>query len=249
MNRLRSWLGWMRSMPDGDGDGDGLSQPNLKFPLIIAVSGKLGTGKDYIIENYILPMITGKVTKMAFADHIKVNVASQDPHIDLSQCLEGRKDTCLRKKLQVAGTEQGRNVYGPDIWVRTLENWIKLRQIRGDRIDVVLVTDCRFPNEAEWVIKNGGLLIRVESPERNLFALDKESEDDIEKLLSIMNHPSETSLDDFPFDYHIYNDEDAEIEPQLINIITNFLMNRSERSLFRFPKLMDGYHPLIDWIL
>jgi hypothetical protein len=200
----------------------GVEGGSLKMPVIIAVSGKLGTGKDYIIKHHILPMIKGKVCKMAFADHIKVNVASQDPLVSLTQCLEGSKDVYLRKKLQVAGTEQGRDVYGPDIWVRTLENWIKLRQIRGDNIDVVLVTDCRFPNEAEWVTKNNGLLIRIESPIRNEEALTHESAGDTEKLLSIMEHPSETSLDDYCFAYYIQNDPDHQIRPQVQSIIEQY---------------------------
>jgi len=248
------WVDWLWSLwswarttavdPDSDSDTDTNSyfdssddeEEEPKMPLIIAVSGKLGTGKDYIIKNYILPTINGKVCKMAFADHIKVNVASQDPTVSLLECLEGFKDTILRKKLQTAGTEQGRAIYGPDIWVRTLENWIKLRQIRGDNIDVVLVTDCRFPNEAEWIKSNGGLLIRVRAPSRNRQALVFESDDDTEKMLSIMNHPSETSLDDFPFDYYIENEPSMRVTPQLQSIITHFLSDK--------PWLLKRFKPL-----
>jgi hypothetical protein len=61
-----------------------------------------------------------------------------------------------------------------------------------------------------------------------------------------MNHPSETSLDDFPFDYYIDNDEDDEVQPQLNNIIMNFLMKRPDISLFRFPNPVDNY-PVVDW--
>ena len=63
----------------------------MDFPLIIAVSGKIGSGKDYIVTNMLSSIIDGIVSKMAFADHIKINVCSQEPDIDLKQCLEGDK--------------------------------------------------------------------------------------------------------------------------------------------------------------
>jgi hypothetical protein len=175
------------------------------LPLLIAVSGKLGSGKDYIAENLLLPLISTTVSKMAFADHIKINVASQEPDVSLRQCLEGDKSTELRRKLQIAGTEQGRDLYGSDIWVTTLENWIRLRRLRDRTPDVVLVTDCRFPNEAKWIEDNGGLLIRVHAPSRNEFALKRESNGCNNTYTAIKQHLSETALDEYPFKYTVDN--------------------------------------------
>lgn len=178
------------------------TQSNLVY---LAVSGKLGVGKDYVMEHLLLPSIMSgkKVSKMAFADHIKINVASQD-RIPIRQMLVGQKSMALRKRLQFEGTENGRDKYYPDIWIDTLQKWAELRSIR-DGLDIVLVTDCRFPNEVEFIESNGGLVIRVEAPDRNEIALQQESSDDPVKYDCIKNHRSETALDDYKFEYVFQN--------------------------------------------
>lgn len=58
-----------------------------------------------------------------------------------------------RLALQLMGTEAGRNVFHPDIWVVSLLNRAKGRDI--------VVTDVRFKNEVAHIQDNGGLIIRV----------------------------------------------------------------------------------------
>lgn len=53
-----------------------------------------------------------------------------------------------------------------------------------------IITDCRFPNEAEAVKRHGGQIIRVNRP----------------GITAINAHPSETSLDGWKFDVVIEND-------------------------------------------
>lgn len=71
---------------------------------------------------------------------------------------------------------------------------------------MVLVTDCRFINEADWIMNNGGLLIRVNAPTRNAQALDLSSDGDLNVRAAISNHVSETALDDYKFDYVVNNE-------------------------------------------
>jgi hypothetical protein len=201
------------------------------FPLLIAVSGKLGTGKDYITENMILPAVAGTVSRMAFADHIKVNVASQSPEFTLTQCLTGEKSAELRHKLQTAGTAEGRDLYGADIWVTTLENWIRLRQLRDGGPEVVLVTDCRFENEANWILRHGGLLIRVVSPELNASALDRESGGDPELRACIASHVSETALDNYDFPHVVYNSRGSPtIAGAVADVLRQYIRSHPEHS-------------------
>jgi hypothetical protein len=200
-----------------------------RFPLLIAVSGKLGSGKDYVIEHFIMTHIVGSVTRMAFADQIKVNVASRY-NVELIHCLEGQKSAELRKMLQIAGTEDGRDLYGPDIWINTLENWINLRQIRGDKLEVVLVTDCRFQNEAEWVEQHNGLLIRVNAPNRNQQALSQEANGCQKTYDSISQHASETALDSYPFKYVIQNDpKDQGVHGHVLDYLRDYCSNHDDR--------------------
>lgn len=64
-----------------------------------------------------------------------------------------QKQFTPRLALQLMGTEAGRNVFHKDIWVISL-----LNRARGK--DVV-VTDVRFRNEIDYIQKNGGIVVRV----------------------------------------------------------------------------------------
>jgi hypothetical protein len=54
-----------------------------------------------------------------------------------------------RKAYQLFGTEFGREIIHKDIWTRVSPTMN------------VIITDIRFPNEAEWVKENGGVLIEI----------------------------------------------------------------------------------------
>lgn len=197
-----------------------------KTPLdvfIIALSGKMGVGKDHIMSNYIVPLISQPCSHMAFADQIKINLASR-LDLPIEQCLASEKSTDLRRALQDEGTRLGRESVHPDIWIRTLENWIRLRLMRDGQPNVILITDCRFTNEAEWVLKNNGLLIRINAPTRNQQRLEKYPED---QRQSIVSHISETCLDNYKFEYVIDNEPDQSdhlsLTIQLDNIINKYL--------------------------
>ena len=97
---------------------------------IIGFAGKLGTGKDYIIEKYLSPLIKENKLIVAFADYLKIKVASENDDIDIADCIKSNKPLHVRKKLQKEGTENGRNIYGDDIWIKKLENFIYLHNQR-----------------------------------------------------------------------------------------------------------------------
>jgi hypothetical protein len=55
----------------------------------------------------------------------------------------------------------------PDYWVKKLDAEYKREQLkqlfeRGRDLYRFIITDLRYLNEAEWVVKNGGIVIRVE---------------------------------------------------------------------------------------
>lgn len=191
--------------------------------IIMAVSGKLGVGKDYIMEKLLLPKLSGRrVSRMAFADHIKVNVASQSGE-SIDTMLSGQKSLELRRKLQFEGTENGRDKYGEDIWINTLRNWIRLRELR-DGVDIVVITDCRFLNEVNFIESMDGLLIRVVADDRNELALQQESGGDRDRYETIKSHLSETCLDDHIFKWVIHNEQGrTDQKEQLDNILGNYL--------------------------
>ena len=67
------------------------------------------------------------------------------------------RDFTPREALQKMGTEAGRDVFHKDIWVISLLNRAKGKD--------VVVTDVRFQNEIEYIQGNGGIVIRVKRGE------------------------------------------------------------------------------------
>ena len=116
-----------------------------------------------------------------------------------------------RKLLQLLGTEAGRNVIHPNIWVNALfadyntlgfdyEGSVD-KEIKGSWIyPNWIITDVRFSNEAQAIKDRGGIVIRV-----NRLDVDKFTTNFPQTL-----HPSETALDNYNFDYVINNEGSIE---------------------------------------
>jgi hypothetical protein len=106
-----------------------------------------------------------------------------------------------REYLQWFGTEVGRDVFGKDFWVgQVLPNPLQFatkaaayaNAHRKYGTDHVLITDCRFPNEAQRVKALGGLVFEVVRPE----------------LVKPAEHTSEKPLPRGLVDATIINDSD-----------------------------------------
>jgi hypothetical protein len=115
------------------------------------------------------------------------------------------KEKCrmtVRQFLQELGTDACRNGLHPNTWVNALMADYKPTQVQwsdgpiGGYEDGPLpnwiITDTRFPNEAQAIKDAGGIVIRVDRP----------------GVKAINAHPSETGLDDWNFDHKIMNGSD-----------------------------------------
>ncbi|MFD7259353.1 hypothetical protein [Streptomyces sp. NPDC059874] len=98
----------------------------------------------------------------------------------------------VRALLQRTGTDAGRKVLGSEVWVEAL---------LASHIDAagLVVTDVRFPNEAQAIADRGGVVIRLERPGVG------PTKDKYGRV-----HVSETALDDWPFDHVLVNDGTVE---------------------------------------
>jgi len=135
-------------------------------------------------------------------------------------CNEGDQPMTIREFLQKLGTDGLREGLHPNVWVNALfADYKKIvdfktykyatgdiesrdEEIRGispaDLIDYMdnvpdpnwIITDVRFPNEADAIRKKEGVLVRI-----NRFGIKP-----------VNDHKSETSLDGWAFDYIINND-------------------------------------------
>ena len=105
--------------------------------------------------------------------------------------------TTPRLLLQLMGTECGREILHPDVWVNaTLDPYLEqLRWIRNDsdnknKFNDWVISDVRFPNEVESMEELDGIVIRIERDS----VVPSENE-----------HESETALDDYKFKYVLKN--------------------------------------------
>ena len=89
-----------------------------------------------------------------------------------------------------------------------------------------IITDTRFPNELEAVKKRNGITIRINRVtfrERTteIGKIFTVAQPEVDKLLGIEEHESETALDNAEFDYEIHNNGTI---PELIDKIRNILI-------------------------
>lgn len=132
-----------------------------------------------------------------------------------------------RKLLQLLGTEAGRNIIHPNIWVNALfvDYKKEVKQfgtfVDSDRKDPMMtkdypnwiITDARFPNELQAVKDRGGITIRVNRPKYAYESDLPEKSSPLqhaERGKELHNHYSETALDDAEFDFVIDNNSSIE---------------------------------------
>lgn len=135
-----------------------------------------------------------------------------------------------RRLLQIVGTEGGRNIIHPNIWVNALfadyeeetgfvypMKIISTDTLGGSSVGEVLadpehfnngypnwiISDVRFPNEVTAIEEKGGFIIRVNNP----------------RVISTDTHESETALDNHEVKYIIDNDSTIEGLVEIVRYI------------------------------
>lgn len=209
---------------------------------IIGVSGKLGSGKNYITENILVNLLKPKRTVMlAFADHLKIEVIAKD-NVSYERVFI-KKDTESRLKLQRRGTEEGRNVYGEDIWINTIAQWMRVFVERG--IERIIILDVRFKNEADFIKSIGGTLIRVNADDRTKQKYIEETNNNLIEIEKIKKHPSETDLDDYT-KFNFYIDNSISNEDNVINDIGDIINKISDGCKYKTTVFFDLDDTLIE---
>lgn len=179
---------------------------NEHIPLIIGFSGKMGSGKDYIAKEVVGKYLRTQGIQyihMAFGDVIKVKLMAT---METSyESLYVKKTVESRRLLQTVSMESRKT--DDKIWIKYLDAWIKVYGTRG--IDVILISDVRFPIEYEYIKEKGGLVFRIIAPMRTLKKMNEETNNNDEEIKKIKEHISEIALDDYEYSLYngiIYND-------------------------------------------
>ncbi|MEU3265086.1 hypothetical protein [Streptomyces bacillaris] len=165
---------------------------------LIGLAGAARSGKDTAAQ----ALLESGWTRRAFADKVRDMLYVANPTLVDEAYFEGltslayEVDTYgwdevkeqhpeVRQMLQRLGTEGGRALLGEDVWVdalfRDYSTW-----------GPTVITDVRFPNEADAIRAHGGLVVAIRRPGQELIA-DAE-------------HASETALRGYLFDDVILND-------------------------------------------
>jgi hypothetical protein len=204
---------------------------------LIAISGKIGSGKDTVGEiiqklcltneapNFEIKKFAGKLKAVGslltgipiemFEDQEfkKTDLPSEWVYIENGYAA---RNMTVRDFLQKLGTEAMRDNLHTNVWINALfadyretESIFRGKVIEKHSLPNWIITDMRFPNEMEAVVNRNGVTIRVVRPNLTSF----------ESMLT--PHPSETALDDAEFDYTINNSGTLE---DLVKIVRTILV-------------------------
>lgn len=162
----------------------------MKDTKIIGLTGKARSGKD-TAAGFVLEWCEERglvAERLALADPLKVSAAralgmaaSATPEQAIKFCNElkadeGRITVTLpteplspireyqitgREFLQFYGTESHRGVFGDEFWVEVAEK--RMGEMAGN-VDVIVLTDVRFDNEAQMVRRHDGQVWEIDRP-------------------------------------------------------------------------------------
>lgn len=115
-----------------------------------------------------------------------------------------------RWMMQRLGTEVGRSI-DPQLWIRSMQKRLQ------SEIGLVVISDMRFPNEGDAVKAMGGITVKLVRPSLGPLVMPtfwNRMKDEWGAFLwnrkRTIDHPSETSMEKYPYDYTIMNDGSLE---------------------------------------
>ena len=141
--------------------------------FVIGIAGPARVGKNTVadaIGDWLWEDTTHSYLMSPMAGPIKEALRElfgwTDEHLEgsLKEVVDERWGFSPRRAMQWMGTEWGREFLGPDTWIK--------RQARNiGTVDVIIIPDIRFDNEAEFVRKNG-VVIHVKPGDRQLKSIE-----------------------------------------------------------------------------
>jgi hypothetical protein len=139
--------------------------------VLIGLTGPAGCGKDTVARYLSQPHMGFE--PYAFADPLRdMLMALLSPACIAPQYMTDRAlkeqpipgiGCSARRLMQTLGTEWGRNLVSPDLWVNLAGLTLGISDDPSmlPVADRIVISDVRFPNEAAWIRKHGGVVLRV----------------------------------------------------------------------------------------
>lgn len=194
--------------------------------MIIGFAGKMGAGKN-LSASFVKEAYPSKeFEEKSFAYKIKqvtslilgCEIGYLEDREYKKRVLDGLSIT-PRKFMQLLGTDFGRKMVHPDIWVNALLNEYSPIGMYSVPLDFPvnvgshdvfvypnwLITDVRFPNEVKAIEDHGGKVIKLT------------------RSCGRSKHESETALDGYNFDYVINNNgTKEELRKEVLKLVDTF---------------------------
>ena len=164
--------------------------------MIIGIHGKAGTGKDTFAQMLIDAAEGYSFNRLAFADPVydavdnifRINSRAIKDKEAVIQCW----NMSLREMLQKVGTDMVRNIIGDHVWVQNMD--MRVREAVNPN---TIITDVRYPNEANYIKDSGGLLVFIVGPnQRNQTTRNHSSENGLTSDIADMVVNNNGSLED-----------------------------------------------------
>lgn len=207
---------------------------------IIGISGKIGSGKNYLAEKLIQELTSlgyttseasfaaalrselNRMIKTIKVDYIDAVPFKQTIHhmsdiysmtlgeaalmhalliddvVEYGDFNANSRTEGVRRALQILGTDIRRK-NDNDYWVKEFHRTVP-------DSDFILVTDVRFPNEADSVVEHEGIMIRLEVSQ-DVINERVQGRDGLQYSADALAHPSETALDNYEKFDIIVNDK------------------------------------------
>jgi dephospho-CoA kinase len=184
---------------------------------IIGLVGAAGVGKDTVAD-YLVKHHGFK--RYAFADAVRDFALAIDPIIETGEAVVRLSDLVehfgwdhskraypeVRRLLQRIGTEGGRQIAGDDVWVNIVDDkW------NDDGCPPAVITDCRFPNEVQYVHVYDGWIVEIIRPTNTKGITDAVNAQHASEQLRVTADARINNNDTIDFLY-------AQVE----NVLTNF---------------------------
>ena len=142
------------------------------------------TACDYLVNNY-------GYTKRGFADPLKLGVqqlfgfSDEQLYTDMKEEVDKNWGVSPRTVFQVVGTDVVRNLFpklllpgiGNNFWIKNADIWYKNNQDKK-----IVWSDVRFQNEVDFILNNGGIVIKIDR--------------DVEEKELVDEHSSELCIDE-----------------------------------------------------
>ncbi len=132
---------------------------------LIAFTGHANCGKSTAAKmlvnqhGYTLVKFAGPLKQMLYA--IGLTTAEIEGDLKEQPCLLLGGHT-PRYAMQTLGTEWGRKLISPNLWVNVAMDGVHAVLDQGGK---VVIDDCRFPNEVEAIRLAGGTVVRIVRPD------------------------------------------------------------------------------------